>query len=132
MKTENTIDNKKAFFAQYWGQRISCYQPHDENYAYEIGGTELSVINENHYLSLKDFSTVTDEDKLEIFNLGYPIYINYEVEEKLEVWKLIEFNEVRMGADLLRAKGYAVPWRNLTVYDLIEYGWVKIKTNGKS
>lgn len=30
--------------------------------------------------------------------------------------------------DYLRSKGYALPWMGLTVDELVEYGWIKIKT----
>ena len=29
--------------------------------------------------------------------------------------------------DYLRSKGYALPWMDLSVEDLVEYGWVKLK-----
>lgn len=29
--------------------------------------------------------------------------------------------------DYLRSKGYALPWMDLTIEDLIEYGWIKLK-----
>ena len=31
--------------------------------------------------------------------------------------------------DYLRSKGYALPWMDLLVEDLVEYGWVKLKEN---
>ena len=31
--------------------------------------------------------------------------------------------------DYLRSKGYALPWMDLSVEDLVEYGWVKLKEN---
>ena len=34
-----------------------------------------------------------------------------------------------IGTDYLRSKGYALPWMDLSVEDLIEYGWVKLKEN---
>ena len=32
-----------------------------------------------------------------------------------------------IGTDYLRSKGYALPWMDLSVEDLVEYGWVKLK-----
>ena len=32
-----------------------------------------------------------------------------------------------MGTDYLRSKGYALPYMDLSVEDLVEYGWVKLK-----
>jgi hypothetical protein len=31
--------------------------------------------------------------------------------------------------DYLRSKGYALPWMGLSVDELVEYGWVKLKDN---
>jgi hypothetical protein len=31
--------------------------------------------------------------------------------------------------DYLRSKGYALPWMDLSVEDLVEYGWIKLKEN---
>lgn len=36
-------------------------------------------------------------------------------------------NRILNVMDYLRSKGYAVPWLDLSVDDLIEYGWVKLK-----
>jgi hypothetical protein len=32
--------------------------------------------------------------------------------------------------DYLRSKGYALAFHDLSVEDLINYGWIKLKTNG--
>ena len=34
-----------------------------------------------------------------------------------------------IGTDYLRSKGYALPYMDLSVEDLIDYGWVKLKEN---
>ena len=34
-----------------------------------------------------------------------------------------------IGTDFLRSKGYALPYMDLSVEDLIDYGWVKLKEN---
>lgn len=31
------------------------------------------------------------------------------------------------GADYLRSKGYALPWMGLSVEDLVNFGWIKLK-----
>ena len=31
--------------------------------------------------------------------------------------------------DYLRSKGYALPWMDLSVEDLVKYGWIKLKEN---
>ena len=34
-----------------------------------------------------------------------------------------------IGTDYLRSKGYALPYIDLSVEDLVEYGWIKLKEN---
>ena len=34
-----------------------------------------------------------------------------------------------IGTDYLRSKGYALPYMDLSVEDLVEYGWIKLKEN---
>lgn len=36
-------------------------------------------------------------------------------------------NEGIIFCDFLRSKGYALPWMGLSVENLVEYGWIKIK-----
>lgn len=76
------------------------------------------------YLLLKDLKDITDEDTQGI-KRGY--MGNYENATQLlqdfDVFGFLTLNE----ADILRSKGYAVPWRNYSVEDLINKGWVKIK-----
>ena len=41
------------------------------------------------------------------------------------------FNIEQYEIDYLRSKGYALPYMDLSVEDLISYGWIKLKVNGK-
>ena len=44
-----------------------------------------------------------------------------------EVGKYKRPSRSLIGTDYLRSKGYALPWMDLSVEDLVEYGWVKLK-----
>jgi hypothetical protein len=129
MKTENTLENKAKFFAQYWGQYVSGI----------IGagrtkrlGEEIPL-NLSAYLQLTALSLITDEDAIEVAKIrsysdlftGKEIvkYIdngNYEV--TIKFWP----SEIIAITDFLRSKGYALPWMDLSVKGLIAYGWIKL------
>ena len=148
MKIENTLENKAKFFAQYFKQRvlITSLSP-DVNSV-----TELCLNNplEDEYLELKSLSQISDEDAIELMRLkidskgGDSNNLSIEIEDKtLDGYTFIvkrkNWGSERTGFvfnghtnplsfyDYLRSKGYALPYMGLSVKDLVEYGWVKIK-----
>lgn len=102
---ENTKENKAKFFAQYYGQevlknRTSIYRlNHSWNWQHN-----------SFYLILKPLSSITDEHKDKSISLGET--------------HLRNFNQKQV--DYLRSKGYALPFHDLSVDDLINYNWIKL------
>lgn len=147
MKTQNTLENKAAFFAQYWGQEVCVYPPN--GLAGKFGGINIvswmisSVDISDFYLQLTPLSQISDEDVMEvakIFNIGHlkgstvPLIkgILQALDGNTPKSETTEFVLHWLHAqDFLRSKGYAVPWRDLSVEDLVSYGWVKLKTEQK-
>ena len=148
MKTQNTLENKAKFFAQYWGQKVfktSIKQkiPHKNNFG--------KSIEFNDFIELKPLPQITDEDAIELMRLkieskGVVDIKTIEIENKtLDGYTFIvkykNWDDERVGFvfnghtnplsfyDYIRSKGYALPWMDLSVEDLIEYGWVKLKEN---
>jgi len=159
MKTENNLQNKAAFFAQYWGQFV--YSAHrleqvNENY--------IQPMFETSILELKDVSQIGDEDLFEVskivtFHEGDGLIIDrtrlkgqiemfdkynddphyrdtlylftndFDVHLIDENGNVFQYDMLRLleVSDYLRSKGYVLPWRDLSVQDLIDYGWIKIK-----
>ncbi|MDE5530446.1 hypothetical protein KRE43_12785 [Elizabethkingia meningoseptica] len=129
---ENTLKNKAAFMAQYWGHNLynnykgEIYMPYPSTMEEVLQDVLVTNINEyiNHsYLELKSIEDITDDDA-----------------EELEIGDAISFDEYGCWygkhdghywsggeIDYLREKGYAVPYRGLSVQKQIEYGWVKLK-----
>jgi hypothetical protein len=111
-------EEKAQFFAQYWGQKVFREHPNPKCNDYvdidSISEYELNI----GYLLLKPLSMISDEDakKLEYLNGSHFIGCYNQQEQ------LIDYDE----ADYLRSKGYALPFRNYTVDQLIEKGWVKL------
>lgn len=144
MKLENTLENKTRFFAQYWGQRCG------KNKYANLSVNKSNILNITH-LELKPLSQISDEDVIQGIMITYNKTYEY-LGEILEVKHYNTFSSITttragenfktfrsfhhwngnrkigsMECDYLRSKGYALPWMDLSVEDLVEYGWVKLK-----
>lgn len=150
METQNTLENKAKFFAQYWGQKVfktSLKQeiPHKNNFG--------KSIQFNDFIELKPLSQISDEDVIQGITYLYNI-TREELWEILEIKHYDTFSSIttigigcnfktsrsihhwrgtkKIGsveADYFRSKGYALHYMDLSVEDLIDYGWIKLKEN---
>lgn len=135
MKAEINNENKAKFFALYLGQMVEYPEIDDRivrhklvasgfeylhlNYKRKVKGcigNEISFSNKNTNhnsnalnakLELKPLSQISDEDKEHAYWLVYPITV--------------------INIDFLRSKGYALPWMGLSVEEMVEYGWIRLK-----
>lgn len=147
MKLENTLENKAKFFAQYWGQHLIIMG----SFLRIIDHLTLGNIENDDILQLKPLSQISDEDVIQGIMITYNKTYEY-LGEILEVKHYNTFSSITttragenfktfrsfhhwngnrkigsMECDYLRSKGYALPWMDLSVEDLVEYGWVKLK-----
>lgn len=156
MKTENTLENKAKFFAQYWGQKVFKYT-RDGSLLTEGIGNVLFIPESKamsfSYLELKPLSQISNEDVIEGITYLYNI-TREELGEILEIKHYDTFSSIttigigcnfktsrsihhwkgtkKIGSvesDYFRSKGYALSYMDLSVKDLIEYGWIKLKEN---
>ena len=126
MKTQNTLENKARFFAQYFGQHVLYFS---SDFLRKIDNLTLDSIENDDYLELKPISQISDEDAIEV-SKEYPAFgsdIRNSVKELFKEWNVLELS-IETG-DFLRSKGYALSYMDLSVEDLVEYGWVKLKEN---
>ena len=136
MKTQNTLENKARFFAQYFGQHVLYFS---SDFLRKIDNLTLNSIEDDDYLELKPLSQISDEDAIEvskIFGLGH---LSGAIKELILSIFRTSINDSGTTSstngiknwlhvfDYLRSKGYALPWMDLSVEDLVEYGWVKLK-----
>ena len=136
MKLENTLENKAKFFAQYWGQYVLYFT---SDFLRKIDNLTLDSVENDDYLELKPLSQISDEDAIEvskIFGLGH---LSGAIKELILSIFRTSINDSGTTSstngiknwlhvfDYLRSKGYALPWMDLSVEDLVEYGWVKLK-----
>ena len=126
MKTQNTLENKARFFAQYFGQHVLYFS---SDFLRKIDNLTLDSVEDDDFLELKPLSHISDEDAIEI-SKEYPAFgsdIRNSVKELFQEFDVLELS-IKTG-DYLRSKGYALPYMDLSVEDLVEYGWVKLKEN---
>ena len=148
MKLENTLENKARFFAQYFGQHVLYFS---SDFLRKINSLTLDSIENDDFLELKPLSQISDEDVIQGIMITYNKTYD-DLGEILEVKHYNTFSSITttsaggnfkthrsfhhwngdrkigsMECDYLRSKGYALPWMDLSVEDLVEYGWVKLK-----
>lgn len=135
---------KSRFFAQYYGQEILRWHQWIETT--NNGKVDLSIPaieKEGWFIELKHLSQINDEDCIFIGTniLAIPTgLINYEhkvVYVKNVITNQLNKNITHIGKenviysnfyllDFLRSKGYAVPFMEYSIDDLISFGWVQL------
>ena len=148
MKTQNTLENKARFFAQYFGQHVLYFS---SDFLRKIDNLTLNSIEDDDFLELKPLSQISDEDVIQgityLYNKTYEdlgeilevkhydtfssittigIGCNFKTSRSIHHWS----GTKKIGsveADYFRSKGYALHYMDLSVEDLVEYGWVKLK-----
>lgn len=136
---KNNKENKAKFFAQYWGQEIMKEFDDDLSETVYMSNPHANKSNiSEYYLELKPLSKITDEDAKYIADL-FTDEDGDVFTGKMIVEMVCEFTEESylynlncQAVDYLRSKGYALPYLNLKIDNLIEYGWVKLATAGRS
>jgi hypothetical protein len=119
---KNTIKNKELFFALYYKQNV--YNEGELIKDCKVY-PELAKYK-NSYLLLKPVKFITDED-VNAIGLHKTSLLYYFDEEGESV---ILNNRAVMFADhYLRSKGFALPWMNISVEEMIEFNWIKLKIN---
>lgn len=111
----NKTDVRSRFFAQYFGVRV--FQ-NDLNKRYDYPTYKYPMTIEREfkdqvieYLELKPLSKITDEDREYCVSIGDG-----------RIYKNFQQNQV----DFLRSKGYAIPFMNFSVEDLVSFGWMQL------
>lgn len=143
--TENNLENKVKFFGLYMCQNVLCYNTVETPQSYKL--LEPFSVSDTEYLLLKPLKSISDEELLsfakyyneknfnemiqsfEIVSLGEKFLIN-QMKELFAIQKNNQYDWSdfqRMYADWFRANGFACEWLKLSIQDLIDYGWIKLK-----
>lgn len=128
MKTEINLENKAKFFAQYLGQDILHGR-------YGVNGNLVDLIankdtGDKYWLELKPLSLITDEDAIEVVKILQGIGITSTAMREPKEYCLNAIGKTLYltspVVDYLRSKGYALPWMDLSVDEMIDAGWIRI------
>jgi predicted Ser/Thr protein kinase len=140
-------DVKWRFFAQYWGQNL-LGSTHFNNqkavmFNYDLFGalnTSNGLISateafKTYFLWLKPLSKITDEDAIVVAKI-FGMKEDFEFIGKMLCTTMFDnsdsesetviFNSNAKAVDYLRSKGYALPFMEYSVEDLVSFGWVRL------
>ena len=136
---------KSRFFAQYWGTKTIYVGGVGK---VEVGNGGWDLKHPDFFLQLKSLSNYTDEDAIAVEKIWRKSdnrieeYFkenesNYKIvgrllikfwgkEEKLNFQNRIDHRTIQHITEYLRSKGYALPFMEYSVDDLISFGWVQL------
>ena len=125
-------DVKCRFFAQYWGQKVMKKNIKGlENFYSEPDGFIRSMtIDSNLFLELKPLSKITKKDleKIGFGNIGNK-KVTFNFQNYNYCWSSscgMYGTLILKHIDYLRSKGYALPYMEYSVEDLVSFGWVRL------
>jgi hypothetical protein len=127
MKTENTLENKAQFLGHHIGCDIEWFREDDNQWIKaKLTASDFGFyVNKQFRVLLTPLSLISDEDVKEMY-IGYEFALK-SAKEFLESHNTIEILS-QEEADYLRSKSYAIPFRDLSVEEYVNYGWAKLKT----
>jgi hypothetical protein len=128
---------KCRFFAQYWMQDVKTSEKNQKKglKPLQINAHSLQYVDSDSFLELKPLSKISNEDAIEVAKI-------FGMKEDLEfIGKIlcttmfdnsdsetetVLYNSNAKAVDYLRSKGYALPFMEYSVDDLISFGWVRL------
>lgn len=133
---ENLVNDKtkRQFFALYWDQEIGLGVNQQIDTLTGKLWKAQSAFTET--LQLKPLNSISDEDALVGYRLLYP-NDHYDKDYCIKEFKSWLDDEYGIGnikhkwvcmniQDFLRSKGYALPYRSISVEEMVENKWIKI------
>lgn len=130
---ENTIENKAKFFGQYAGQNIM----RSGMWKSDVPNCPVRLIEAgtDWYIELRDLQSITADEAIEVAKIVYPSYngnlitmgksIISDLESDLCCGSTSWCKAINVYQDL-QSLGFALPYHDLSVDDLIAYGWIKL------
>jgi len=127
---ENTLENKKCFFYQYYGQPVLRYRNLPIEFVKKLSFRSAKFLIHS-YLELTPLSSITDEHAVECMCIELGIEIDEFNGNPKNTVSHYRFSSecYSREADFLRSKSYAIPFNGLSVEEQIERGWTKLREN---
>ena len=115
---------KSRFFAQYWGTKTLYIGGVGK---VEVGNGGWNLKHPDFFLQLKPISKITDKDAEHIMQLEGFIdgFLSDDFLNFLNDLKKGHCNKFKV-VDYLRSKGYALPFMEYSVDDLVSFRWVQL------
>jgi len=147
MKTQNTLENKAQFLGHHIGCEVEFFNKSKGGWR----GDKLTYHNFSFYavqncrVLLTPLSLISDEDAIECAKL----FKWLQVTDTPQLWnhpttkeKVVKMNDNykygicilsnenlnQQQIDFLRSKSYAIPFRDLSVEEYVNYGWGNLKS----
>lgn len=128
---------KMKFLSQYYG--VKCFQNiTNEKYGFETYQTPIlddSGLN-NEFCKLKNVKNITDSEIVEIWNLVFDTLrsdkskiasFRFDLSRNKLFNQVISIEKSILLTDILRSKGYAIPFMGMSVDKLIELKWIVLE-----
>ena len=140
-KTENEAlsqtNVKRRFFAQYWMQDVKTSENNEKKglKSLQINAHSLQYIDNDSFLKLKSLTKIEKEDAIEVakifgmtedFEFIGKTLCNAFFDNSDSESETVIYNSNAKAVDYLRSKGYAVPFMQNSVEDLISLGWLRL------
>lgn len=159
MGTTKTIENKTLLFAQYWMQFVYKDVTQLRKEPFQLNELDTYFVS-NGYLELKNPAFISNEDALELvymkltddkfavnritkltnlkinhkpnkpFIMAIEVVVNSDNYAPFVDRLFLGDRACAKYIDFLRSKGYAAPFRNLSIEKQIEHNWIKLTTGG--
>ncbi len=113
---------KEQFLVQYYGQRVA--QVNDFKKLFTVGGFGFASTK---YLVLKTTDTLTDDECGYIARDLSGVHNNHQTDKEWLLSEIVHDSLNRSSVDYIRSLGVALPWREYSVQDQINKGWVVVE-----
>lgn len=139
MKTEINNENRQKFYSLYYLQDVFIQPLMGQDSTYYFNGANVDETEDNDgcYLLLNQLSEITDDHLAMILPIVqqtsyYRFETNFRMARQVFKQYLNKSSSIHGShwwqiQDVLRSLGYALPWMGLSVEDLVNAGWVKLK-----
>lgn len=118
---KNTLEDKLKFFTNYWGQFVLLHEDWNDECWFGVHAKSMLFVEKDggagYYLELKSLDSLKNK---EAKKMGYR-------NAKEAIYWLSKEELDQSQVDNLRANGFAVDYRDVTVEQQLAWGWIKIK-----
>lgn len=128
------LEERTAFYYLYYGQDVATF---GNNQTFKVGHGGWNLRNSNCHLLLTDLKDISDEHAIEVAKMCF----SGEESQTSQAGRMLAMNLLLdkpswfipvcaiAVCDFLRRNGYLLPYAGYSTQQLIDLGWVKLRTN---